>query len=149
MIIQPAYDALITQVVTSLAMHQELDDNVVIENNSELKLKLGFAIEWGAADNTEKTLDCNESIKQTVYITNTIAVRGTLLDKTARKTAEKALLENCYTLAVAIGKNPQLDNTCDHCKFSGHNGIEPLFDDNNKVFIMTRSTYTIEVIKNS
>lgn len=137
------YDEFETQVATILTNHKELDDNIMIENNSELKLQKGFCVEWKDANNTERSLNC-KSIRQTVIVTNTLKNAGNFTDIVARKQAIKDILENCHTLVEWIEQNPQLNDKAVLVKFINHPGPELIIDQNNKAYYMIQATYQLE-----
>lgn len=138
------YDEFETQVATVFSDHQELDDNVMIENNSELKLIKGFCIEWRDAENSERLVSNGKSVKQTVVVTNTLANDGNLTDIIARKQAVKDILENCHRLVQYVEDNPQLNDKACLVSFVNHPGPDLIFDESEKAYLMIQATYTLE-----
>ncbi len=119
----------------------ELDDNIVIENNDEKKLKHGYCIEF-LSDNigTLSEISCNTQIEQLVRVTVTTSNFGTIRDIPLRKAAEKKLLGAKDSIVAAIGGNPQLNDTIARCIYEGSDPIELIIDESEKVFLMKRIT---------
>lgn len=137
------YDEFEAQVALIFNDHKELDDNVMIENNSELKLEKGFCVEWKDANNTERSLN-GKSVRQTVIVTNTIKNLGNFTDKVARKKAVKDILENCHRLVEWVEQNPQLNDKACLVTFTNHPGPELIFDRDMKAYLMIQATYQLE-----
>lgn len=137
------YDEFERQVKELFGDHKELDDNVLIENNSELKLQKGYCIEWKDADNSERLLN-GRSTRQNVTVTNTLKNVGNITDIVARKKAVKDILENCHRLVVWAEENPQLNDKAVLLAFRNHPGPELLIDRENKAYLMIQATYQLE-----
>jgi hypothetical protein len=138
------YNEFELQVATLFGTdHKELDDNILIENNSELKLEKGFCVQWTNADNSERSLN-GKSIRQTVIVTNTLKNLGNFTDVTARKRAVRDILENCHRLVEWIEQNPQLNDNAVLVEFIGHPGPELIIDQSNKAYLMIQATYQLE-----
>lgn len=137
------YDEFELQVATVFNDHKELDDNVLIENNSELKLKKGFCVEWRDAENTQRMMSNGKSVKQTVIVTNTLSNDGNNTDIIARKKAIKDILENCHKLVQWVEDNPQLNDKAAQVNFLNHPGPQLIFD-GKKEYLMIQATYTLE-----
>jgi hypothetical protein len=137
------YDEFEAQVATIFTGHKELDDNVLIENNSELKLNKGFCVEWKDADNSERSLN-GRSTRQTVIVTNTLKNAGNFTDIVARKKAVKDILEFCHTLVEWVEENPSLNGKACLVTFVNHPGPELIFDREMKAFLMIQATYQLE-----
>jgi hypothetical protein len=140
-----AYGSTLTPVVN----FKELDDNVIIENNDNKKLKNGFAIQFVGDTNGAIELSGHTYINQTVYVTLTTANFGTIRDISERKDAEKMLLAMKDSVVKAIGFNPQLDDTVAKCVYEGTDPIEFILDEQEKNYLMVRSTYTIGYYESS
>jgi hypothetical protein len=153
MVIDSAFDKFHELVSNAISAHgaslspaisfKELYDNVVIENNDEKLLKNGYCIQFSSDVNGERILCGQTEIKQTVYVTFTTANFGTIRDVDLRKSAEKRLFAVKDAVKKAIGLNPHLDDTVASCLYNGSDPIELIFDENEKVFLMIKSTYTI------
>lgn len=137
------YDEFELQVATTFNDHKELDDNEFIENNSELKLMKGFCVQWGEADNAQRSLN-KKSVRQSVTVTNTLANDGSFNDIAARKKAVKDIISNCNRLIQWIEENPQLNDRAVLVTFVNHPGPELIFDDNKKSYLMIQATYQLE-----
>jgi hypothetical protein len=143
MIFSEMFDEFESAAATIFSTHQELDDNILIENNSELKLKLGFCLEWKDVQNTERHLN-GFSAKQTCVVTNTLANDGFDNDVATRKLATKTILQNCSNLIEWVEENPHLNAKAASIKFLDHPGPEQIFDENKKAYLMIQATYTLE-----
>jgi hypothetical protein len=153
MIIDQAYDEFHTVVTAALNAYgaaltpavefKELDDNLIIENNDNKKLKNGFAVRFEGDQNDGRQLSEITGVNQTVFVTFTTANFGTIRDTDKRKAAEKKLLAMKDSVKVAIGANPQLNDTVASCLYVGTDPVELILDDNEKLFLMVKSTYTI------
>lgn len=137
------YDEFELQVATIFTGHKELDDNIMIENNSELKLVKGFCVEWSTADNAERSLSM-KSVRQTVKVTNTLKNDGNFTDIAARKKAVKDILSNCNRLIEYVEENPQLNGKACLVTFINHPGPELIFDREMKAYLMIQATYQLE-----
>jgi hypothetical protein len=137
------YDEFEAQVTANFTGHKELDDNVLIENNSELKLAKGFCVEWKDGSNAERSLN-GKSVRQTVIVTNTLANRGNFTDIAARKKAVKDIIANCNTLIEYVESNPQLNGKACLVTFVSHPGPELIFDREMKAYLMIQATYQLE-----
>jgi hypothetical protein len=159
MIIEDAYDAFHATVIdaintygstlTPAIEYKELNDNVLIENNNELDLRNGFAVEFAGDVNAETMLSGNTELNQTVYVTFTTANNGTLRNNTKRKEAEKRLLAIKDQVVRAIGRNPQLNDTVAKCIYKQTDPVALIMNDEEKVYLMIRSTYEIGYFEQS
>lgn len=138
------YDEFELQVATVFNDHHELDDNIMIENNSDLKLIKGYSVEWRDADNTERSLSNGKSVKQTVIVTNTLANDGNFTDIAARKKAVKDILENCHRLVQYVEDNPQLNDKACLVSFVNHPGPQLIFSEKEDAYYMIQATYQLE-----
>lgn len=159
MLIEIAYDKFHQLIAAALAVHgatltpvieyKELDDNLVIENSDNKKLKNGYSIRFDGDQNTNTELSGITGIGQTVYVTLTTHNFGTIRDIDKRKDAEKRLLAMKDVVLKAIGGNPQLDDTVASCIYVGTDPVELILDEDEKNFLMVRSTYTIRYFEQS
>lgn len=153
MTIENAYDVFHSIVASALQAHgaamatpvefKELDDNLIIENNDNKKLKNGFSVRFESDSNTGVDLSGITGINQTVYVTFTTANFGTIRDTDKRKDAEKKLMAMKDAIVLAMALNPQLDDTVARCIYQGSDPIELILDEDEKNYLMIRSTYTI------
>lgn len=152
-VIDQAYDIFHSTVSATLATHgsvlvpavdfKELDDNLIIENNDNKKLRNGFSIRFEGDQNDGVDLTSITRITQTVYVTFTTANFGTHKDTDKRKDAEKKLLAMKDAVVLAMALNPQLDDTVARCIYQGSDPIELILDEDERNYLMIRSTYTI------
>lgn len=159
MIIDQAYDKFHEIVAAALQAHgetfnpviifKELDDNLIIENNDNKKLKNGYCIRFEGDTNANTMLSGVTELDQLVYVTFTTANFGTIKDTDKRKDAEKKLMVMKDKVMKAIGGNPQLDDTVAKCLYQGSDPVELILDEDEKNYLMIRSTYTIGYFENS
>jgi hypothetical protein len=153
MVIQDAYDKFNALVSATLGIYgaalaspvvfKELHDNIVIENNDEKFLKNGFCIQFASDTNGNTELSGNTYINQLAYVTITTANFGTIRDTDLRKTAEKKLLGAKDAILKAVAGDPQLNDTVARCIYEQSDPVELILGEDEKLFLMVRSTYTI------
>lgn len=159
MIIEDAYDnfhALVETTLTNygatltpVVLFKELEDNIIIENNDEKRLKNGYSIQFGPDTNNNTELSGHTYMDHLVYVTFTTANFGTLRDIDKRKDAEKKLLVMKDSLVKAVGSDPQLSGIVARCLYSGSDPVELILGEDEKLFLMIRSTYTIGYYESS
>lgn len=153
MIVDDAYDKFDTLVASTFIAHgltlspvvkyTELADNIIIENNDDKSLKNGYAIEWAGDVNDKRELSGHTGFVQNIFVTITTANFGTIRNIASRKAAEKSLLKAKDALAKAVAGDSQLGGTVAQCTYESSDPISLIIDDENKVYSMIRSTYTI------
>lgn len=136
-------DAFYTKVADLLPNHKELRNTKRLDQNDTLYLSKGFAISFGPMENSKRYISCKISLKREVTITNTMQVFATDRDVTSRKTVEKSLLEDAYTLIHWVEDDPTINDTLTQCQFVSDNGIEEVFNEQGS-FLMIQSLFTFE-----
>lgn len=121
----------------------ELDDAVVVENNNDKLLANGYGIEWGEDTNEDTMLSGYTGLRQTVEVVFTTGNFGSINDTDIRKQSEKHLLKMKDMLMSYLASNPTLDDNVAKCIYSGSGRFEYVFPDENNVYLMKRSTFTI------
>lgn len=137
------YNAIVTQVATLFPNKRELSDSLIIDNNDELALEDGYGIYFGPATNTLRQIGCKFSIRRDIIITLTQSVRAGHKSITKIQTAEKALLENHFTLINDFSKNENIGAVVSKRDYISDTGLERVFGERRN-FIMIESIFAIE-----
>ena len=146
-VIDDFYDKLQTMAATAFEDHDQLTDAFDIQNNSDLKLKLGYGIDIRSGNRQAGALDCDYALEKVIVITNTIENPGTDKDIVKRKVAEKALLNAQINMIKQAEVDPNVVASCDKFEYSGDNGIEETFTEK-KRFLMIQTTFNLILTKN-
>jgi hypothetical protein len=136
------YDTILTRTAAVLpAAYQKLSNPYQIDQNQEMALRAGYGIAVGPAENTNRQIDCNLSIKRTITVTLTRKHFATELNRTDKEAAEKQLLEDQLLLVKEFEKDPMsvYSNNVTKFVFVGDNGIESVFDQKNDFLKLTMS----------
>ena len=142
--ISDIYDALYTAVGSALTGHAELENPVDVEQNNALSLRKGYGISFGPAVlMDDRFASCLFAVRRTVTISNTLEIYGHDVNKTIRKTAEKALLGNQEALVKAIEANGELTGLVNNMRFSSDDGIEYIYSEQ-KNYVMMKTTVDFE-----
>lgn len=102
-------DQLHTIVSDTLTEYKEMSDAFILEDNSDLDLRLGYTILPLPANNTNRETGCRLSINRDFTITLTMRVFSTENNRTAVRTGIKDLLEDHFSLVKAIENDPSLE----------------------------------------
>ncbi len=151
-----AYDALVTQIETTLPNHVELINPYVPELNDNLTMDAAYGIVVGPGQNTAREVDCRMSVARdmTVVLTRKI-MKGDLArntsSKSERRSTEKELIEDLVDLVAAIEGNATLQNASNNlaifkCVYETDGGIEYL-QANQYQFIMIKAIFVLEYIE--
>lgn len=138
------YDKLIEFVQSKLPDHKELRDNVVIENNSDKDLALGFAVSFGASNQANINLDCPLYCTQEVVVAITQANDGSDEDRNIRKRSEKKILGHRDDVIKLTYTDNDLDGLCTKFDFTGADSIQDVIkDQDGHRFLLIEMRFTI------
>ena len=143
--ISDAYDALVTRLGAVLPTHKRLYDAYSIEENSERALVKGYAVGFGAGENTFRSFSCQLSVKRDFSVTLTRRVIAREGATTKRADAEKLLFEDQKLVIADIEGDPSLGNSSVIAKadWVSDNGLEFVHGDKDN-YLKLESTVSIE-----
>lgn len=138
------YDGIITHLSTIFPVAPDpsgyfrLRNPYKVEQNPEAMLVKGWGFTLGAAENTEKYMDCNFGITRHLNVILTRQWIALEPDVTRKADVEKALLEDQYLLFQSLEGDNTIGQVATDVKYLSDNGIEFVESDNSK-FIMVNS----------
>jgi hypothetical protein len=149
--ISQIHDELHTLLANLFTSKKVLTDGLVLENNVGLDLANGYGVSIEDGENTNKVQECYKTIERTITIPLTKEVYAHNHDKTAFKTAEKAMLEDQYKLIMEIESNEALNNLVINADYADDTGIERLLLElegrGTKQYLLTRIRFLFEYIE--
>jgi hypothetical protein len=144
------YDAIDSFLIANFPDHKKMDNPYSPDLNNDKILNKGFGFYLGAANNSNRVLDCSISIERQVLIHLTRVNRGTERDVSIRQNAEKELLEDHRLLLNNILKDNSLSSTesiISRFEYQTDNGIEFVFSERGNFLLLT-SIFDLEYIEN-
>lgn len=148
--ISTIYDAIVDLLEATFPDHKKMDNPYAPDLNNDRLLTKSFGIYMSGASNSNRVLDCSLSIQRQVVIHLTRINRGTERDKDIRLSAEKALLEDHFTLLNTFYQATALDSvnsSVANFSYESDNGVEFVFAEKNN-FLLITSTFTLEYLEN-
>lgn len=145
--ISTIYDAVRLRMATLFPTFKELPYPSSIEFNDSLFLTTGWAVQIADAFNTRRLLSCQFSISRNITVTLTRQNFGLDRDIPTRIAAEKAILENHFTMVKDLEKDPDLASTLAKIEYQSDFGIQTLFNQQLH-FLYIQSTFSIEYFEN-
>lgn len=126
-----AFDALVARIVAVYPDHVRLPDGEQIEENTEQQLKKGVGMWPEAAENSERMVSCQGSLRRDYKVTLTRVVRANEFNLTPKEDAMKTLLEDQFKIIKDIEKDPHLADSGNiaQARFLSDGGVVRVFDD--------------------
>lgn len=141
--ISTIYDSVQSAVVALFPNKLELSDPIDIQNNDNLSLTDGYAVQIGVASNTNREL-CNVySLQRDIIITISKIVPGGHKSFSIYDTTTKSLLEELHLLIQTINSNAAIRNSCSVIDWISDSGIEK-FNGESSQFLIIRATFRLE-----
>lgn len=142
--ISEIYDALYTLVGTTLSDHKALTNSVDIEMNESIFLEKGYGIHFSSSIRNPRNITNFVYVRREITIINTIQVFGGDMDIATRKTAEKNLLTNQDKIIKALEQDTDLGGKVANLTYENDGGVEIIYGEDKKDFIMMRSVFSFE-----
>jgi hypothetical protein len=126
---------------------RELVDNIDISNNDEISLRDGYGIYIGSAINSQRKVGCSLSIERSFDIIFTRVIKGSHKNKTALETAEKAILEDAYTIINRLENDDDDISAAAKCYYVSDNGMQRVIAGQYNLITM-ELTFSVEYFEN-
>lgn len=138
--ISDVYDAMITILDTTFpsSTYRQLVNPNIPELCDTMALNRGYGFYVGPKSVRQK-LGNADGFDISLFVIQTIVVRGTDRDITIRQTAEKNLLEDQYLLTNYFRENTSIANKIWDINFASDGGIEAIFTDKQN-YLMIQTT---------
>lgn len=139
------YDALETEITSTLASHTELLNpyNPVDDSNLNLTAAYGIVVADGGNSRFEQNTGGAEQRQRTFEVILSRRKFATKSDTAERKSTEKQLLEDWTLLCDAIAQNRTLNGECIFCDYQNDGGIEFLRSNRVDILII-RTVFSVE-----
>jgi hypothetical protein len=122
------YDNLVAKIAATLTAYIDLPEAYDIEENPSFLLEKGFGVGFLSEVN-EKLQNCNIlNFEREFSIILVNRLTATINDRTQRAAAEKALIEDGYTLIKALMNDLTLSGVATDTSYEGQSGIEYVID---------------------
>jgi hypothetical protein len=141
------HDAIRARMQALFPDKLELSDNSAIENNDDLSLEDGWAVQFSTGQDGKRQVGCQHSIQRDIVITVTQRVLGGHKSIDLIASVEKQLLEDHLTIVNDFQKNENLGNIVVRRDYQTDTGIERVEGDSRE-FLMIRTTFQIEYFEN-
>lgn len=151
--ISTAFDAIkakMQTLFTEVNGYYQLANPYDVEENTITMHEKGWGVALGAGANTNRELSCRLSVQRSISIILTRRRYANELDITPKEDAEKALLEDQYTLIKAMENEFALNNNVSgitRFTFSSDGGIESVLAESD-AFIKLVSVFELEYFEN-
>lgn len=145
--ISTAYDALKARLLAVLPNHSQMTNPYAPEQNSEQILRKSYGLRISTAENTNRQVSCQLSIRRTMEVVITRKYFASEMNRTAKETVEKDLMEDAFLVIKDIEKDADLGNNVANILYQSDTGIEFVFSED-KPFFMTTLTFGLEYFEN-
>lgn len=134
--VSTVFDAFVSKINSVLSNHVRLHNPYLVEDNPELKLKLGFGVRLGAGTNGEKFSPLDAlGFRRTVVVVLTRKVAALENDAATKATGEKLLTEDAMTLIKAVHADSTLNGSVKRTVYASDSGVGFIFgEDGNYLF---------------
>lgn len=140
--IENVYDALADLVETALTGYARLPNAYVIEQNTYLQLRKGYALAVSPGVNTQRYVGCLTSWERNFTLTLINQVTTTQNNLGSRELLEKALLDDHEKILSAMENEVSLGGVVIKSTVVSDNGISFIDTDIQKFFSMTIEIFT-------
>lgn len=126
--ISDIYNYLTNFVGTNLPSYVELPDRIDPEVNPSVMLDKGFAVVFGEEANLNKQLCPFLTLERSFTFILSNEITTTIHDTEGRKTLEKNIVEDAYTLINALGNDVELGGNAVDASYISQTAVEYLVD---------------------
>lgn len=137
--ISSIFDRVYSIITTNFSTKTELKNPYELIDNDDCNLKNGYGVAWGSVEDLEVIRKQAINLRRNLVITFTKKIYTTEQNTSARKTAEKALMEDELTLINLISDDFDLKKYAEDVKFVGDDGISFIFDDRQNYLAVSMS----------
>lgn len=141
------FDYLVARIPTVLTGYKRLSNPYRPEENADVLIKLGYGVKIGSAENLNSFLGCRlleERRQFTIVLTQKYYARE---DDGAKKAeAERALLNDSFSLKKDIETNPQFGGIASSAAFVSDSGIQFVFNEKDR-FIFNEITVAAQYVE--
>jgi hypothetical protein len=147
--ISDAYAGLKARIAAVLPSHVGLLNPYEPEQNPETILKQGYGIVLGAGTNSNRAISNHLSISREVSIVLTRRFYASEMNRTAKETVEKQLMEDQFLIVKDIEKDPSLglSDVVANFQYEGDEGIQFAFSED-KPFYRLTMRFRLEYLEN-
>lgn len=145
--ISTAYDALKVRLQAVLPNHAQLTNPYAADQNSELILRKAYGVKISTVENTNRMVSCQLSLRRTMEVVITRKYFASEMNRAAKESVEKELLEDAFLVVKDIEKDADLGNNVANIVFVSDNGIEFVFSEDKPFYMMTLS-FNLEYFEN-
>jgi hypothetical protein len=146
--ISSIYDRIVAVCAATFPSKSDLPNGYIPEDNDDVFLKDGYGVSIEPVINDNRIMSCQISFDREVSITLTKKIFASDRDISARRTVEKALMEDELTLIKAIVEDATLHDLTGDVQFLDDNGIEFVFNGVTKIsYIMLQLRFGVKYIE--
>lgn len=143
-VVSDSYDAIVAKVASELPTRLRLWNQYKPFEGSEKTISKGYSVGFSIGENTNRVAGCDVTFSRLIIITLTEKAFAVDADVTKKTDAEKALLEDAFTIFKAFENDASLGVAgVDNFQYQSDTGIEFVFDDKDN-YIMNQMTYLLE-----
>jgi hypothetical protein len=121
--ISDIYNAIVTRVTAVLPNHFRLSNVFDLDQNNEQFLQIGWGLAFGPAENTERSVSCQISVRRDVSVHITRRVMARELDAVTKGDTDRLLLEDLQLVIDDMERNFTLATGKFNCKYTADTGI--------------------------
>lgn len=143
-----AFDAFKARVVAVLPNHSELSNPYSLEQNLETAMRQGFGIQILPAENPKRNLSCKLSVRRGMALVLTRKFYASELNRAAKESVEKQLLEDQYLVIKDLEADPTLgvSSVVTRSEWQSDGGIQFVFTDD-KPFYSLITNFELEYLE--
>lgn len=137
--ISTAYDAIVTQIGTTLSTHKRLSNPYSVERNPEPILSKGYGVRIGSGSNPKLIMN-KISITRDFTVVLTRQFYATQNDAASKAEVEKDLMEDQVSLIQAFRADTTLSGVVADIEYVGDAGIGSVFPEKGH-FLVLETTF--------
>jgi len=142
------YDAILTRLGVLFPDHKRIPQPYRLDQNSETILNQGYGLAIGPANNSNRNVSCQLSVRRDMIVSISRVIRANEFDIDAKDLGWKTLFEDQFLLMKDIESDPTLGTTeIVNATFATDGGLEIIFVDKDN-FVAVETVISIEYFEN-
>jgi hypothetical protein len=149
-LISTGYAALLARIEavlnTASAGYKRLPNPYAVDDNAELMLRKGYGLAMGAAENTNRQVNCKISISRTAEVILTRLYTGKEEDAPGKAALEQLLLEDQHLVINDLEQDISINGSTMYTRYVSDSGIEFVSGVSGR-FFMLKTQFSLEYME--